>query len=98
MGATTTPRLDGDAIINGTLTGPLTIGTANNIIIDGNLCYSSGTTCSSVAGTSGGPPTSATDMLGLIAYNYVELNHPVSGSSNAAVTCGSFGAPAAPAR
>lgn len=94
-GATTTPALDGDAIINGTVSGPLTIGTQNNVVIDGNLCYSSGTTCSSVAGATGGPPTSATDMIGLIATNYVELNHPVSGSSDAA-TCGSYGAPAAP--
>jgi len=79
----------GDAIVQGTLTGPLTIGAQNNVVIDGNLCYSSATTCSSM------PANSATDVLGLIAYNYVEINHPLSGGANAK-TCGSSGAPAAP--
>jgi hypothetical protein len=79
----------GDAIVQGTLTGPLTIGAQNNDIIDGNLCYSSATTCSSL------PASPATDVLGLIAYNYVEINHPLSGGNNAK-TCGSSGAPAAP--
>jgi len=79
----------GDAIVQGTLTGPLTIGAQNNDIIDGNLCYSSATTCASL------PASSATDVLGLIAYNYVEINHPLSGGANAKI-CGTNGAPAAP--
>jgi hypothetical protein len=79
----------GDAIVSGTLTGPLTIGAQNNDIIDGNLCYSSAASCASL------PAASATDVLGLIAYNYVEINHPLSGGNNAKI-CGTGGAPAAP--
>jgi hypothetical protein len=79
----------GDAIVSGTLTGPLTIGAQNNDIIDGNLCYSSAVSCASQ------PAASAIDVLGLIAYNYVEINHPLSGGSNAKI-CGTGGAPAAP--
>jgi len=79
----------GDAIVQGTLTGPLTIGAQNNDVIDGNLCYSSAASCASL------PGNSATDVLGLIAYNYVEINHPLSGGANAKI-CGTNGAPAAP--
>lgn len=63
---------EGDAIVQGTVSGPLTIATANNIIVDGNLCYSDSSTCGSA------PTTGAQDMLGLIAQNYVEINHPVT--------------------
>jgi hypothetical protein len=83
----------GDAIVNGSVTGPLTIGAQNNVVIDGNLCYTTGSTCSADSGQSGGPPSSSTDMLGLIAYNYVEVNHPLSGSNNAATCGGSHVAP-----
>ncbi len=67
----------GDAIVQGTLTGPLTIATQNNVIIDGNLCYTSTDGCTQAPGStlSGGSPN--TDMLGLVAQNFVELNHPV---------------------
>lgn len=63
---------EGDAIVQGTVSGPLTIATANNIIVDGNLCYSDSPTCGSA------PSAGAQDMLGLIAQNYVEINHPVT--------------------
>ncbi len=42
----------GDAIVQGSVTNPLTIGCANNIVIDGNLCYTddvSGGTCTTTA-------------------------------------------------
>ncbi|HUO49178.1 MAG TPA: hypothetical protein VMU09_10120 [Acidimicrobiales bacterium] len=80
----------GDAIVQGTVTGPLTIGAQNNVVIDGNICYTSTSGCASA------PAAPSTDVLGLIAYNYVEVNHPVSGSNNVQ-TCGSGGAPAPPA-
>ena len=38
-GQTTNPDAEGDAFVNGSLSGELTIGTANNIIIDGNISY-----------------------------------------------------------
>lgn len=63
---------EGDAIVQGTVSGPLTIAAQDNVVITGNLCYASWTSCTT-------PPSSAeTDVLGLIAYNYVEINHPMS--------------------
>jgi len=85
-----TGRTYGDAVVQGTVTGPLTIGAQNNVIIDGNICYTSTNNCAST------PAPPATDVLGLIAYNYVEVNHPVSGGNNVK-TCGTGGASAPPA-
>ncbi len=72
---------NGDAIVQnaastGGLKGRLTIATDDDIIITGNLTYAGG-----LAGS---------DVLGLIADQFIEVNHPVSGSSNAS-TCGSGG-------
>jgi hypothetical protein len=83
-------RTYGDAIVQGTVTGPLSIGAQNNVIIDGNICYTSTSNCSST------PAAPSTDVLGLIAYNYVEVSHPLSGGANAKV-CGTSGASPAPA-
>ncbi len=83
----------GDAIVQGTVTGPLTVAAQNNVIIDGNLCYTSTDSCENA------PASPATDVLGLIAYNYVEVNHPVTESRNQysnVATCGSRGAASAP--
>jgi len=38
-GETRSPGCEGDAIVNGALSGALTIGTANNVVIDGNVTY-----------------------------------------------------------
>lgn len=84
----------GDGIVQGTVSGPLTVAAQNNIIVDGNLCYTSTNNCSSA------PAGPATDILGLVAYNYVEVNHPVTlahGQYSNVSTCGSQGAPAPPA-
>ncbi|HZU80630.1 MAG TPA: hypothetical protein VE991_11995 [Acidimicrobiales bacterium] len=83
----------GDAIVQGTVTGPLTIAAQNNVVIDGNICYSSTSSCSSA------PTSPSTDILGLVAYNYVEINHPVTYSNNQYVNLPSCGAgqPAPPA-
>ncbi len=78
--------IQGDAIVQGSLSSPLTIGSANNIVIDGNLCYTD--TMSSGKCTTNAPAAPSTDVLGLVADNYVEINHPVSGSNNASL-CGS---------
>ncbi len=79
----------GDAIVQGTVNSPMTIGSANNIVIDGNICYwddVSGGTCAGV------PSAPSTDVLGLVADNYVEINHPVSGGNNASTCSSTLGA------
>jgi len=65
----------GDAIVQGSVTNPMTIGAANNIVIDGNLCYTddvSGGTCTT------SPTSPSTNVLGLVADNFVELSHPMA--------------------
>ncbi len=99
-GESSSPDAEGDAFVNGNLSGQLTIGTANNVIIDGNLTYAD---CSGrwVTGQSGVPQSfcpystgGTNDSLGLIANNYVEVNHPMASSGGTVLpSCGtSFGA------
>jgi hypothetical protein len=74
----------GDAIVQGSVNSPMTIGAANNIVIDGNICYSDNVvsgTCTSV------PSAPHTDVLGLVADNYVEINHPVNSGGNNVSNC-----------
>ena len=64
----------------------MTIGSENNIVIDGNICYAdnvSGGTCTAL------PAAPSTDVLGLVADNYVEINHPVDGGGNNVSNCSS---------
>lgn len=90
-GQTTTPDFEGDAFVSGSLSGQLTIGANNNVIIDGPLTYadcawSSQSNCYYNDSTS----SSATnDVLGLIAYQYVEVNHPVDSYGNILPACSS---------
>ena len=97
------PDSEGDAFVNGSLSGQLTIGTQNNVVIDGNLTYAD---CSGqwITGQSKEPlsfcPYSTSlpnDSLGLIANQYVEVNHPVTDPNPAVgsvlASCGaSYGA------
>ena len=53
----------GDAFVEGTLTGRTTLATSDNIIVTNDINYSTG--------------VSGTDVLGLIADNYVWVYHPV---------------------
>jgi hypothetical protein len=64
---------EGDAIVEGVDKGPLTIGAADNVVIDGDICYQSWTSCTT-------PPASpgTADVLALVAYNFVEVNHPMT--------------------
>lgn len=55
---------DGDVFISGTLSGRLTIAADHNVVVVDNTTY---------LGGAGG-----SDILGLIANNYVEVFHPVS--------------------
>ena len=83
-GQSSSPDAEGDAFVKGSLSGQLTVGTANNVIITGNLTYAD---CSGkwITGQSGEPnsfcpynPAGVNDSLGLIANNYVEVNHPIA--------------------
>lgn len=69
---------EGDAIVEGTDKGPLTIGAADNVVIDGDICYESwGANCE----TQPSAPGNA-DVLALVAYNFVEVNHPMTKQGN----------------
>lgn len=56
---------DGDVFLSGVLKGQLTIGSANNIVIIGDTTYDTA-------------PPGGSDVLGLIANNFVEIYHPVT--------------------
>jgi hypothetical protein len=58
------------------LVGQLTVATENNVEVTWNLTYQNG--------------TSGTDLLGLIANNYVEIYHPVT-SAGANLNASFFG-------
>ncbi len=70
----------GDVYVSGTYTTPLTIGAADDIIIDGNLQTTE----------SSGTPT-GTATLGLVANEFVRVMHGVSGygETNNQITCSS---------
>jgi hypothetical protein len=84
----TTGDTVGDAIVQGSVNSPMTIGSDNNIIIDGNICYTDNVSGGVCTGTPAAPHT---DVLGLVADNFVEINHPVvsdgHGGFNNASTC-----------
>ena len=61
---------DGDVFLKGALKGRLTIAADNNIDIIGNVTYQGG--------------TGGSDLLGLVANNYVEIYHPVGDCGSAA--------------
>jgi hypothetical protein len=69
---------EGDAIVEGVLQGQLTVAAENNVVISGDICYESWTT--SALPCQEAPAGVSTDVLALVAYNFVELNHYVDGS------------------
>jgi hypothetical protein len=77
--STSNSQLDGDVLVQGTESGPLTIAAQNNVVITGDLCYASwGTTTGPPSVPCDAPPSNAySDVLGLIAYNYVVVNQPM---------------------
>lgn len=64
---------NGDVFLKGTLQGRLTIAADNNIDIIGNVTYQSG--------------TGGSDLLGLVANNYVEIYHPVGDCGSGSSPC-----------
>ncbi len=67
---------NGDVFLEGTLKGQLTIGAENDIIITGDTQYSTGVTGS--------------DVLGLIAQNFVRTYHPVTSKPSSNQTSSSL--------
>ena len=64
---------NGDAFIEGTLKGQLSVAAENNIIVTWHVDYAGG--------------SSGTDLLGLMANNYVEVYHPVQCTSYSGAEC-----------
>lgn len=64
---------DGDAFVEGTLNGQLTVAAENDVVITDDLTYQGGLT--------------GTDLLGLVANNNVEVYHPVRCSSGSSSSC-----------
>jgi len=90
---------EGDAIVEGNVQGPLTIAAENNVVIVGDLCYTSWiqntTNAWSLSGTfsscNNAPATQSTaDVLGLVAYNYIEVGHPIYCSGGTASASGTL--------
>jgi Fibronectin type III domain len=86
-GETSSPNAEGDAFVNGALSGQLTIGTANDVIVDGPISYAD---CAGQweTGQSGAVDFcpyfegGTNDSLGLIADNYAEVNRPLLASTS----------------
>ncbi len=83
-GQTSSPDSEGDAFVNGTLSGQLTIGTANDLIADGNITYND---CNWTTGNGGSTycpynKSGTNDALGLIAQNYAEIGRPLQASTS----------------
>jgi hypothetical protein len=57
---------DGDAFVSGTLRGQLTIASEHNVVVVGDTTYATG--------------TGGSDLLGLVANQFVQVYHPVNSS------------------
>lgn len=65
----------GEVAVQGTITGGITVGSVDNVIIDGNLEY---TNCEK---------SSSNDILGLVAQNYVEISSSFATDNITADSC-----------
>ncbi len=100
-GQTNSPDNEADAFVSGSLSGHLTVASEKNVVITGPLTYAdctwAGTQSQSNCNYNSFTSSTATnDVLGLIAYQYVEVNLPVDGNGNILTPCGASGAQAAP--
>lgn len=77
-----------DVYVQGTLTGQLTIAAANNVYITNNILYSTPPPAYPQAAN-----LSNTNVLGLIADNYVEVLHPVNSQGSNITGSVSFNSP-----
>ena len=91
-GQTSFPDDEGDVFVQGSLSGHLTISANNDVVVDGPIKYAD---CGSWAGTpqeslcnyNSATGTTPNDVLGLIAYNYVEISRPVDSNGNVLASC-----------
>jgi hypothetical protein len=60
----------GDVFVSGTVKGQVTVAASNNVDITGNLMY--------VGDTTGQGAPNSSDLIGLVANNFVEVYHPVN--------------------
>lgn len=74
----------GDAIIQGTVNGQLTVAAQNDVIITGSIYYG-GTGCPGKGSTAVASST-CKSVLGLTAEGNVEVNHPQNQNLNTALT------------
>lgn len=75
----------GDVFVEGWLKGRVTLGSANNIIVTGDLRYvgaNNSATSTGIPTAAGQKPNAAdssgTDVLGLAATNFIEVYHPIN--------------------
>jgi Tfp pilus assembly protein PilX len=73
----------GDQSVSGgaTLHGQFTFGADNDIVVLGSLSYSSATSSGTAV------PLTSTDVLGLVANGFVEVNHQVTCTTTTGVVC-----------
>ncbi len=104
-GQTSSPDTEGDAFVSGPFAGQLTIGAANNIIVDGNITYQDCTFATSPIASGASTckynaSNQTNDTLGLIAQDYLEVDNPVTGTPSSGgqllPACGTSGALAPP--
>lgn len=100
-GQTGSNDTEADVFVNGNISGQLTIGSQDNIIIDGKITYADCTWTVKPGSTTAGTPSESfcnynkgtgavNDALGLIANNYVEVNQPVTSPNGSLLpSCGS---------
>jgi len=91
-GQTSSPDTEGDVFVQGSLSGHLTISANNDIVIDGPIKYAdctswTGTAQDSICNYNSATGATPNDVLGLIAYNYVEISRPVDSSGNVLASC-----------
>ncbi len=91
-GQTSSPDTEGDAFVQGSLSGHLTISANNDVVIDGPIKYADclswkGTAHESLCNYNSATGATPNDVLGLIAYNYVEISRPVDSGGNVLASC-----------
>ena len=86
------PDTEGDVFVQGSLSGHLTISANNDVVVDGPITYAdcgtwAGTAHESLCNYNSATGTTPNDVLGLIAYNYVEISRPVDSNGNVLASC-----------
>ncbi len=91
-GQTSSPDTEGDVFVQGSLSGHLTVSANNDVVIDGPIKYADclswkGTAHESLCNYNSATGATPNDVLGLIAYNFVEISRPVDSNGNVLASC-----------